>query len=323
MTTVAPPRLYRRGVLAPEETLLDRLTFPTNPELDAIGVMEETLRNVVKHRYGAVVTAQKGHGKTFGLEEAVDNFEAGEALKASREEGYEQALVTLLPPMHAGSRSELIRALHKHVFGTTGLKSRAGGDPGMLAEVIEAWVSEGVVACIFDEADRIEGTALDVLRDIMPQSAAAARARARTAAAGGARRKRARGMGVLVVGTPKLAERLRDTAEYGQRWIRDREITALTSDALPRVYEGLLPCLKAEAARRGPHRWHTFVTTHVAPDIAGSIRRVEYHLREYVTLCLDNLETPPTSVEDVPFVEEFFLDAVKALAGSSPFSVTP
>ena len=46
---------------------------------------------------------------------------------------------------------------------------------------------------------------------------------------------------------------------------------------------------------RRAHRWHTFVTTHVAPDIAGSIRRVEYHLREYVTLCLDNLETPPTS----------------------------
>lgn len=312
-----PARLYRRGVLSPEETLLDQLDFDVYRALDSIAVLEQELRNVAKHRWGAIITARKGVGKSIGLEEAVAAFEEAEETKAQHEDGYVRRVVELLPPTCAHSRTELVRALYVLVFGSIDPKARSGGDAVMLREIIEAWREEGVVAVAFDEGELLSGTALDVPRDIMAISRSA-EGRAMRPRAG--RRRGARGIGVLMVGTAVMAERLRRTPEYKERWIKDIEVNPLDGSELPALYGALLACCAREERRVGPEAWGRFFAKHVAGDIGGSLRRVEYHLREYVTLCVDNLEQAPTSIERVPFVEELFLDALKALAGSSEFT---
>lgn len=305
---VLAPRTRLIGHLHPATTLLDRLTFPVIAELQAVGYMTEALGLAASHRAGVVVVGPKGAGKSLGLERAVADFEDAEARRHALDETYARRGVRLVQPLRVDDRTGFVRALYAEEMGALPPRLARGGDEVLLLDLVAAWRDEGVAVVVFDEAEMLGAGALDGCRDILAKSAAP-----RSRLSGTRDRFGASGIGVVLSGTPDLLDRLRRSPEYGERWTSEIVIDGLPASALPEVYRRYLPAFAREAEARGDAAWARYVIDTCAAHLGGSLRRLEHHVRAFVTDAVNSAAVPPASLDDIGFDEAMFAATLHAL----------
>lgn len=305
------PRHLIVGNVHASTTLLRRVRLPLLAAVDALAALRIAIQFAADRRKGVVVTGDKGAGKTVALARAVRSFRRDEALVNGNDASTAARDVALLPVCRPASRSEYIRLIYTAEFGELDARSLRRGDEGMLDDLVASWTEAGVAVLVADEAEHLSAAALDVLRDIMSRAAAP---NADEATAHEEYLDRPRGLGVVVVGTPSVARRLRKTSEWRERWAREIKAYPLAVDALPDLYASYLPCFAHEAERRGSEKWAELVLEIAGPHYTGSMRLIETHIECYLALFCENAGEPPTTVEEVTFDEEIFAASMADVA---------
>ena len=303
------PRVLTVGNIHRASTLLDRITFPVLDLIEAIGCVTQALRDAVQNRTGVLVTGPTGAGKSIALEQAYHEFGAAEIAKRRNDATHRVRSVVKLGPIAPETRSELIRELYRREFGALPGRVSRDGDSALLDQVIEAWAERNVAAVCFDEAEAMSTKALGVCRDIISISAS-------HAGKVDANRFKAAGIGVVLLGTSNLSDRLRRTRDYGERWTTHLEIGGLPDAVLPEVYRAYLPAFDTEAQARGAQAW-TELIAGIAPLVHGSGRRLENHVRAYISTYLDNTDRLISEVEEIGFDETIFQYAIESLADTA------
>jgi len=309
----ARPRVVVYGNVPRHIRFLDRVRYPKSDEVAAYGWVAQALRGVAMHREGVVVYGKKGVGKSHGLARAVKEF--GERQQLLRKNDHAHAIVKVRKFRSAKPKDalEFVHVLYKEEFGEIPPWLRYRGEARALADLIGVYAEDNVGILAFDEADTFPASVLDVARSIIVQTASDEPLSEEQLADEDEPRI---GTGILLVGTPELWDRVRQSADWGERWRKAYEINGITHEVLANLYANVLPGFRAEADRIGDEAWKHFIRTDVAPYIKKSLRRVESHVDQYLIAYVDNSLTPVTSISEVAFDDVLFMSELKGLAGS-------
>lgn len=309
------PHLVRIGAIDPSSTLLESLVFPLQEDTAAMSWIRHGLAQAIAHRVGMSIIGDKGLGKSLALAATIARFEADEERRVKHDATYRRRHVVRVSVLQAERESDLIRQLAVKQWGRIPPALARAKDAALFEHLVRRWLQRNVVAVIFDEAEQLSDAGLKVVRDILAKSRDLAElTRVEQDAAGNERLVYlTAGIGVLMVGTHDFAARLRGHFEYGQRFWEPLEVAGVEPDSLGDVYARYLPCWGAQAAQMGPEGWGELMRLFVAPVIGGNLRRIEQHARQYVSHAISELPVPPTSVDQIPFDDTWFLDALNGL----------
>ena len=285
------------GDLLPESRVED-LLLPIVEDVHARIWIIDAIDQAAKERKGVAVLGEKGVGKSIGIAEAIRDFEAGEDQK---EAGQRRAVFRIQSPQ-ANDRVNVIAAIHHAITGDH-LETRENGrripEDVLFAELVADMLNANVAALIFDEAEYLSDTALDVIRGIISRAESDSKNRFV------GRHYRPAGVGVVLVGTTQLKSRLDVTGEAGHRWLRAQRVGMLSPARAALVYRKFLPCLEHHAREISDEAWSQFVHVNFCPR-SVPIRFVENHVREYVRR-IGNYNPAIRSVVEVPYMEEVLI----------------
>lgn len=288
------------------------------PALDSLGALLpgldlacHALREAADHRTGILLLGPKGAGKTTAIDRARRLLQEEEqTLLARMPETYRPRQFLYLHGLAAKTPRELLVALLKEV--SPGLRERQHGsrksDDLLRAELVAGLLNKHYAVIILDEAEYLPEHGLDMLRKIMADAATKDPRRLVTSAEGEA--YRAAGVGIVLVGTPKLGDSVRQNTDAGLRWSGCHVLPLLEPTGIGAVYRAIFPRFAEHVAQVGERPWEEFVTTHVARGRALPIGVLAMHARRYFTLISDaSLGTPEEirTREATPFVREVFL----------------
>lgn len=295
-------------------TLLDGYAPRVLDDVGGIAEAFEALRYAARFRTGVLVTGDKGTGKSLGLAKAIYVFRRNQTIYKANDKTFPDCEIAVMNALHAENRSEMIRAMYCRELGEISPLTARGGDQALLDELTSFWKEGNVGVIVFDEVESLSLKALEVCRDIMSLSVP----KPDETISGDGSHFRRMGIGVVLLGTPLVAQRLRRTKEWGERWSRHIEVGRLAHDQLPHVYAAYLPAFAEEAERRGPAAWSALVNDVVGMAQTGSFRIIEAHVHCYLSTYCDNAPEPPRSIEEVTFDEDLFAWSLLEVAGVKP-----
>lgn len=269
------------------------------------------LREAADLRTGLLLIGPKAAGKTTAIDRAIRLFREEEQRKLQEmPEQYRERRVLYTHGLAAKSARELLVALLKHV--SPGLRERQHGsrksDDQLREELVHGLLNKGYAVLVLDEAEYLVEHGFDTLRKIMADAATADPRR--VIADGNAEGYRAAGVGIVLVGTDKVADLVRQNADAGLRWSACHQVPLLPPDAAGSVYRAIFPGFERHIATVGEDAWAEFMATHVTRGRAMPIGVLAMHARRYFTLLSDaSLGTAEEfrTREATPFAREVFL----------------
>jgi AAA domain len=291
------------------------------------------LKQAVDHRGGVVLVGPMGVGKSEGVHTAKLEFRADEhEAYEARPEVYERRRVVYVHLLSAVKPRALLLALLR--AAKPGLvRERTHGssksDDELRAELYATYRQQHTVLMIVDDAQRLSDAGLLLLRDLIaaqdndkdaeddggePHDAAAS-------AAGIA----AVGVGVLLVGTPELADRMvktRETHGVG-RWKFTHTVDAVPDEQVPLIYEAIFPAFAQHVAAVGRRAWEAFVSDQVAPGGTALMRVVTTHAREYFAVLYDRTKGAVDRRESTPFDRAVFVETLARVEWRVPAKLVP
>lgn len=282
-------------------------SLPVLSDLNAMSWLADGLDQAVTERKGVAVVGAKGTGKSVALRRVMDEFieveaevEAGDANRPRR------GLAVLTGP-RSENRRAVLDVIWKAVVGMEPMRQRGRkiADEKLLEMLIEEILRQNVAVIVVDEAENLSYEALEVLRDIVSLAETTSKRRFSDET------YRAAGVGVLLVGTRKLAPRLRESGEAGHRWLRIQSVSALDPDEAAQVYLDFLPQIQIHVDEIGEEGWLEYVRIHVCMGKPVPIRLIENHVRNYARRMFANDAT--LNRDEIPFEEEIFEYTLKEL----------
>jgi len=291
------------------------------PALDALGdllpaldLALHALREAADLRTGILFVGPKAAGKTTAIDRAIRIFRDEEQRKLiAMPEQYRERRVLYVHGLAAKSPRELLVALLKHV--SPGLRERQHGsrksDDQLREELVQGLLNKGYAVLALDEAEYLADHGFDTLRKIMADGATLDPRRLVTTGSGEG--YRAAGVGIVLVGTDKVADLVRGNADAGLRWSACHQVPLLPPETAGAVYRAIFPAFSAHVESVGEESWHAFMESHVTRGRVIPIGVLAMHARRYFTLLSDaSLGTAGEfrTREATPFVREVFLAAL-------------
>lgn len=167
-------------------------------------------------------------------------------------------------------------------------------------ELVEKLLDLRIAVVVFDEAEHLSQTGLDVLRDII--STAETRSQDRISGSS----YRAAGVGMVLIGTHQLKQRLLRSEEAGHRWVSIREVEDLTPTEAAKVYRHFLSAFDEQADERGEEDWNTYIRRKIVKARKVPVRQVENHVRAYVRRVVADADGKIDSKDDIPWDRDMF-----------------
>lgn len=309
------PKIIQWGNLHRATTFLARFRLPFLPEFGAMDEVGEAVRHAAEFRKGAVVSAPPGTGKTTAVEEVVQAFRAAEAERGTAHSGYRPRGIVTFCVQRFSDRREMIRALYTDEFGELDRRVIRAGDAALLDELVSAWLEEGVAVAVFDHAEHLPDQGVRVIEDLINRARHLDPKGDTTAVDDDGEVSDRRGIGVVLVGTPAVRDRLKLRHDWGERWSLDLRPRPPELGDLPEIYAAFLPAFAQQARGKGAAKWKKFVMDTLRPHYRPSFRFITTHVERYVTMYADSAEVEPTSLEAIGFDSELFAASLTHLAG--------
>jgi type II secretory pathway predicted ATPase ExeA len=303
----------RVGGLSSDAYMEYDVALPVQEDTQSMKWISDTLDQAVAERRGVVVYGPKGTGKSVALERVVDEFENGERAAEQQDARRSRRTVVVVEATASTTEVDVISRIHKAFTGNRLQRHERGRrleEDELMDRLVALLLQSNVAALAVDEAERLSDTGLRVLRDLM----SLAERRDKERRSGG--ELRAAGVGVLLVGTGSLAERVRATDEAGERWVRLKAIPPLDAAEVADMYLAFLPGLQAHVDEVGTDEWAEYVRIHVSQSQHVSFRRIENHVRNYIRRMRRNDETI-TDRTEVGWDEGIFTYTLEELRNAS------
>lgn len=261
----------------------ERLALPVLPNPAADQAIGEAVHIAMSQGRIAAVCGPKGSGKTLALTRVLASVEASEMAREEASADYTPRTVVRLGTLRSEDGRAILGMVFRAIMGTdlkmTGAKGQRHAYEYLLELVVQCLHHANVAALAIDEGELLSPTALTVLRDIMAVAESAAADRLSTGRDGVVYRPAS--VGMVLLGTAVLQQRLFATTEWGERVLTCLEIPAMAWPLASAAYTGTLPAM-ADAATADPEAWQQLLMTcWVTPP---SWRAIENHIRSYLRL---------------------------------------
>lgn len=313
------PRHITIGLVDADQSLaVDRFRIPALDHLGdllpGLSLACHAVREAADYRTGILVLGPKGAGKTIAIQRAVRVLEAEEHVLFDRmPETYRPRQFLYEHGLAPKTPRELLLFLLKQV--SPGLRERQHGtrksDDVLRGDLVAALLNKQYAVLIFDEAEYLADHAIDTLRKLMADAAAADTRRTTVTKDG--EEYAAAGIGVVLVGTDKLSDAVRRSPDAGLRWSGCHQLPLLAPSDVAAVYPAIFPGFHEFISRVGDTVWREFIESNVARGRMMPIGVAAMHARRYFGLVSDaSLGTKEEirTREATPFVRETFLMAL-------------
>jgi len=289
------------------------LDLPILPDVGAEARLRWLLGYVTANRNGAVAIGPKGAGKSLGLQLVLDEWNAVEQRKHQLDSAYTPRYVVPVGLLQGRTEREVLTDLLAAVLGAPpNLRVRGSRktDQQLLEDLLTHLFEQNAVAFCVEEGEFVKDAGLKVLRDIMSE---ASRLDMRTTPAPATpstseehpRMTSARGIGVLVVGTSKLEDKIRKSDEAGQRWVLIEKVGAVPCERVSSVYERWFPGFAPHIAQVSRKGWERYLHDRFTLGRSIPVRKLVEHVRLYARFIAKTMPTV-TSREAIPFHAPLF-----------------
>jgi type II secretory pathway predicted ATPase ExeA len=293
-----------------------RFTVPRLPGLPSIKILREALRQAVDHRQGVVVVAPMGYGKSEGAHAARARLAEIEHELARSSPTHRRRRVVYVNLRTAKTKRQLLIDLLQRARPGMKVSLYHRGDrkhdDQLRDDLYAVYARQGVAALIVDDAQRLSDAGLELLRDLM---AAREEDPHRTVTVDGVDGTAAVGLGVVLIGTPGLAERVVQSGEtHGRgRWAFEHTVPALPEAYVSRVYAAVFPGFAPHIAQVTRAAWERFIADHVVKGRVLPIRLLTTHAREYFARLYDHTQGQVCERSAAPFDRALFLETLRAV----------
>jgi hypothetical protein len=220
-----------------------------------------------------------------------------------QDDKYQRRRAVLVQSPRSKKKEDVVAAVWKEAIGM-GMRQYARGRKKsyeqLRDELVEKLLDLHIAVVVFDEAEHLSQTGLDVLRDII--STAETRSQDRISGSS----YRAAGVGMVLIGTHQLKQRLLRSEEAGHRWVSIREVEDLTPTEAATVYRHFLPAFDEQANEMGKDDWNNYIRRKIVKGRKVPVRQVENHVRAYVRRTVAEADGDFDSKDDIPWDEELF-----------------
>lgn len=296
-------REVRIGGVRESTHLVEELELPILPDIDALSWIGDAVDQAAAEQKGLAVVGRKGAGKTIAATQAIREFEDAERAIEKEDDKYQRRRAVLVQSPRSKKREDVVAAIWKEAVGM-GMRQYARGRKKsyeqLRDELVEKLLDMCIAVVVFDEAEHLSQTGLDVLRDII--STAETRSQDRISGSS----YRAAGVGMVLIGTHQLKQRLLRSEEAGHRWVSIREVEDLTPKEAATVYRHFLPAFDERADEMGEADWHDYIRRKIVNGRKVPVRQVENHVRAYVRRVVAETEDEVESKDDIAWDEDLF-----------------
>lgn len=309
---------------------LDRFKLPRLP-LAALAIAREAIDTALATSQAVVITGPRGAGKTYAVRCLRQAFDAAQAeATLLNPEEHRPDLTAYFTRLTGRTLRENLLTMLRAISPALAREREVGAriaDDELGKRVALELRRKRYRLLIVDEGEAAPDSVIEVLRRVLADTApddteADARAEGmdlpRPSEEG-----HYPGLGIVLVGTPSLADRLRATDDRNGRWSRFLEVPALLPDEVPSIYETVFPGFRAAIASMGRPAWEALVAERIVRNRRLSMRQVRSHCRLYFALLYDaSLRGPAERViverEQVPLDEHRFVYAFTQLDSDGP-----
>jgi hypothetical protein len=298
------------GGLHEDQHAAENLILPYLPQYGPGAKCRHAIDLAATLRRGVAIVGPTGSGKTEGTQRAGAWFAETERLKRSRENGYRvRRLLDLSYIRGATYRDTAVTIARRLDPGYVERRGARSKEPNEIrAEIVALCLRQNVAVIVVDEGELCTEESLLLLRDVMSEAERSEAGQRRTADG-----RSSAGIGVVVVGTPKLKDRLATTVDAGERWAHTIPVEELPTAALPVIYGAWFPGFGRHVEDIGEQAWANYLSSMVARGGSASFRFLDNHARTYFHQMVRSRRANPVR-EAMPFDREVFRYAVEQAA---------
>jgi hypothetical protein len=291
------------GNLDASQHFAEELALPIIESLGAIARVREAVDVAATHRKGVVVSGPKGSGKGVAIERAMEWFRECERAKHREDATYRRRRILRVGESVRGTKYRetgvlLCRTLDR---GYSDRVRRALKDPNEVREdFVQLCLRSHYSVIVLDEAERCTDDVLLFLRDFLTDAELQDSARRRVDGA-----KSAAGIGVVVIGTEAIHNRVLQTNEAGERWVQALKVSGLDLHGVEQALAVWFPGFAPHIEKVGRENWRAYLASALLRGDHVSFRTLENLARSYA-LVLSRHQVPVSCRESVPFHQSLF-----------------